>query len=147
VATDAEKTLLRYLLIVDELDETGESTVCSSMSYLRVNVFPSTEPFSLWSDAKRMRIATEVISSLGHDGLVEFWEPQLHSGKRYVTAAEAEEWIQAHRLSLSEVERELERLTPIWWTGDCPEDVRWGTTSTGEALFHRWFYQPPTELR
>ena len=76
---DTERTLLRYFLIVDELDDSGESTICSSVAYLRLNVFPTTEPFSQWSDADRMRIAIEAISSLGHDGLVEFWEPTTRS--------------------------------------------------------------------
>ena len=78
MVTDAEMTLLRYLLIVEVLDESGESNVNYSLRFLKYRFqyqFFSSWPDASWPDTKRMRGAIEAISSLGHDGLVEFWEP------------------------------------------------------------------------
>jgi hypothetical protein len=139
-------TLLKYFLLVDDLDDSGQSTVCSSMAYMRVNVFPSCEPFLLWPDPARRRIAIEAISSLGHEGLVEFWPPlPYYPDKRVWTSYEVRDWIRTHRLDMSDVDGTLERLTPIWWTGERPEDVDWGRTSAGESMYKQWIKNPPAE--
>jgi hypothetical protein len=128
-------TILRYFLLVDDLDDSRQSSVCASMTYLRIDVFPSTEPFSSWSEGNRMRTAIEAISSLGHDGLAEFWSESLDDYAK---------WIRSD-LSMTEVDEALEVLTPIWWTGERPEDFQWGRTDEGEALFQKWVTQPPVK--
>ena len=52
---------------------------------------------------------------------------------------------------MSVVDARLERLSPIWWTSaggfHPPENLDWGTTPVGEALYERWSHDPPLEAR
>ncbi len=155
MVTDAEMTLLRWMLIYD-LDEEGEAHLrWSVLSLLRLDFLGQF--FASWPFTKRMQGVIEAISSLGHDGLVEFWERDSYTVKDTDADRDSRRtawrlWIETHHLPMSEVDRRLERLIPIWWasgwSGDDAEDFDWGTTSAGEALYDRWCTgEPPPEVQ
>jgi hypothetical protein len=144
--TDDRVTYLTWCLLVEDLDDIGQSTVASSMAYLKYNFFPSVAPFASLSDEERMGLVIETFNSLARDGLADFWDWPVEQSISTWGRPEWRAWIDANTLTASEVEARLRRLVPLWWSRVFGEDFDYSRTDAGEAVFEQWFHHPPKDI-
>lgn len=150
--TDDRVTYVTWCLLVDELDDFGESTVASSMAYLKYNVFPAIAPFSSLPDQERIQLAIDAFSSLVRDGLAAFWEQSFEwdqsafESRRKRQREDWWDWLTTHALTALDVEVRLQRLVPLWWSGVFGGDFDYVRARAGEAVFERWVHHPPNDV-